>query len=326
MSPRRTEAGSRRSRAFGLALEFDFPAPGLPPLPDGDVVSPDPTRMELADAETIDSGWPAEGAERLITEVFEDPANPERGIDHVPGLGYRLFARGFGLATVSEDGRRIVCAPPELEPWSWQRFLVGRILPWAAVLRGREALHASAVSLDGRTLAFVGESGAGKTSLAIRLHLGGAGLLCDDVLALEASAGGVLAHPGASVFCVRDAERDALGPEAFARLGRLLGHSVKSYIEIQRDEHPPPLAAVYFLRPVSGDADGELVLPEPPDLPLLMSATFNHAVALPARLIAMLDVYTQIAREVPVFSVAVTPALGAAELATVIAEHASGLP
>src|SRR3712207_7852895 len=47
------------------------------------------------------------------------------------------------------------CSPPGVAPWRWQRFLVGRILPWAAVLCGLEALHASAVVLDGRAIAFV---------------------------------------------------------------------------------------------------------------------------------------------------------------------------
>lgn len=314
----------RRSRAFGLTLEFDFPAPGLPPARDGAHDQREPTRLRLGTPEEIEASWPDEGVEHVFTETFEGDEAPARGIDHAPGRGYRLFARHFGLATISDDGMEVVCAPPELEPWSWQRFLVGRILPWAAVLRGLEAMHASAVTLDGRTLAFVGSSGAGKTSLALRLHLMGAGLLCDDVLALESSPEGVRAHPGASVFCVRDAERDALGTERFARIGELLGHSGKSYVEIRRDEAPGPLSALYFLRRAPDAPDGTIA-PLAPEPRLLMSATFNHTVRHPRRLVSMLDVYSRVARDVPVFGVTLTPDLTPEQLAEAVAAHAGGL-
>ena len=94
----------------------------------------------------------------------------------------------------------MACAPPDDEPWSWQRFLVGRILPWAAVLRGHEAFHASAVAVRGRAAAFVGATGAGKTSLAVQLVARGADFVTDDVLSLSREGDEIRAHAGAAIL------------------------------------------------------------------------------------------------------------------------------
>src|SRR5436190_998507 len=161
-------------------------------------------------AAMLDARWSAAVATRISEERFDAEPAPARSIDHVAGVGYRLYARHFGLALVSEDGALVLCAPPDDEPWSWQRFLVGRVLPWAAVLRGREVFHAAAVTIDGRAVALVGQSGVGKSSLAAHLVLEGAGFLTDDVLAVDRDAGTLRAHPGAGILCVRPAERAAM--------------------------------------------------------------------------------------------------------------------
>src|SRR4051812_42853845 len=179
-----------RARAFGLEIDASCDAPGLPPAT-GPPAGPR-TRLDLAPADEIERRWPSHGTRRVLEERFE-PGEPARTIDFHPRFGYRLYAQHFGLARISPNGARVVCAPPELEPWSWQRFLVGRILPWAAVLRGYEAFHASATAVDDRAVAFVGPTGAGKTSLAVQLVARGAEFVTDDVLALSVIEGGLLA-------------------------------------------------------------------------------------------------------------------------------------
>src|SRR4051794_37025254 len=238
-------ARSWRSHAFGLEIEGAFEAPGLPPA--GDAPAGPRTRVEIVDAAGIDDGWPASAATRLVEEHFDDSPDAARSIDHAPGAGYRLYARHFGLAHVSEDGSLVRCAPPEDEPWSWQRFLVGRILPLAAVLRGREVFHAAAVTVGGRAIALSAETGVGKSSITARLVLEGAGFLTDDVLAIDRHDGTFRAHPGASILCVRRAEREAMDAEQWQRLGHLLGDSGKLYVGMAREHAPQPLAAMYFL-------------------------------------------------------------------------------
>src|SRR3954451_25123209 len=205
--PEPTQTAALRSRAYGLEIESSFEAPGLPPAA-GPAQGPK-VRMDLISAEAIDADWPAADATRVLEEQFGD-GPPARTIDSHPDAGYRLYARHFGLARIGPTGDEVLCAPPDDEPWSWQRFLVGRVLPWAAVLRGYEALHASAVGWAGRAVGFVGETGAGKTSLAVQLLARGMHFFTDDVLAVDRLRGSVRAHPGASIASVRERERDTM--------------------------------------------------------------------------------------------------------------------
>jgi hypothetical protein len=274
-------ADAWRSRAFGLEIEGDFDAPGLPPVDDPGAVD---TRVRLDD----DCAWPAGGATRLLEERFDDD-EPARTIDHRPGYGYRLYARHFGLAVISEDGGEVRCAPPQDEPWSWQRFLVGRVLPWAAVVRGRELLHASAVAVDGRAVVLLGPTGTGKTTLAARLVLGGARLLTDDALAVDAE---LRAHPGPALLCVRPSERDV------ARIGTVLGVSGKTYVAVDREPAPVPLAALLFLEQ---DGTGPAIEPCPPHPRQLLGCTFNESLRSPERLRRHFEICTEIAERVPLY-------------------------
>jgi hypothetical protein len=312
-------------RAFGLEIDASFDAPGLPPAGAGRAGPT--TRIDLAPADEIDRDWPTSGAKRVLEERFEEGSGtPARTIDEHPQAGYRLFARHFGLARISPTGERVVCAPPEDEPWSWQRFLVGRILPWAAVLRGHEAFHASAVGHRSRVVAFVGATGAGKTSLAVQLLARGMEFVTDDVLAVERAADGLVGHPGAGIASVRPAERALIPGATWAQLGEVLGHSGKTYVEVPRAEGPRPLGAIYFLRAGDATAGAPIEAIARPDPRVLLSSTFVLGVQTPRRLLNQLDVCAAIAREVPMFELRVSPGAGAARLAEVVHEHLEEQP
>lgn len=308
-------AARRRARAFGLEIDLSFPAPGLP-----DAVGPPRgpgTRVDLVGPDEIDRDWPAGDAERVLEERFGGD-EPVRTIDAHPSAGYRLYARHFGLARLSPAGERILCSPPDVAPWNWQRFLVGRILPWAAVLRGLEVFHASAVTIGGRAVGFVGPTGAGKTSLAVQLVARGARFVTDDVLALDRPDGGVRAHPGAAIASVRPAERDAIPSPTWDTLGPVLGHSEKTYLELPREDGPAPLAGLYFLRSTGGHAVEHL---ERPDPRLLLASTFVLGVRTPARLANQLDLCAQLGREVPMFGLEVAQHTGSRHVAEVVEAH-----
>lgn len=312
--------GRWRARAFGLEIDASFDAPGLPPA-HGPAQGPR-TRLDLVPSAEIDRGWPAAAAERVLEERFDD-GPPARTIDTHPRRGYRLYARHFGLARISPTGARVACAPPDDEAWSWQRFLVGRVLPWAAVLRGHEVFHASAVEIGGAAVAFVGETGAGKTSLAIQLVARGAEFVTDDVLALDrgGQGGRLRAHPGAAIASVRPAERAAIAEPTWSGLGSVLGHSGKTYLELPRAGRPLPLAALYFFAHDGGPAVEPLPSPDPR---LLLSSTFVLGVQTPARLLNQLEVCAAISREVPSFRLRVAPGVSAEQLAATVYEHHAG--
>ena len=93
---------------------------------------------------------------------------------------YWLDHSYYGTFGVAGDGSRITCAPNELPPWVWQRFLVAQPLPLASLLHGHEPPHASAVGIDGRAVLLMGTSGAGKSSIALQMAARGATFLADD--------------------------------------------------------------------------------------------------------------------------------------------------
>jgi hypothetical protein len=272
--------------------------------------------------QAIEAAWPVDGTVRLLEESTGS-RTPARTIDRHDAVGYRLYARHFGLALIATDGTRVLCAPPGVAPWRWQRFLVGRVLPWAAILSGLEVFHASAVAIDGRAVAFIGPSGAGKTSLAIHLVLGGAGFVTDDVLALDRGPdGGLRAHPGSSIASIRAAERSAMSAAERHRLGTLLGHSDKTYMALARTSEPLPLGAVYFLTRSDEPGGTPIEAMPAPDPRVLLASTFVVSVQTPSRLRNLLDVCAEVARAAPAFRVRLQPGVGAAALAERLRAHA----
>jgi hypothetical protein len=62
-------------------------------------------------------------------------------------------------------------------------------------LRGTPSLHAGAVAIDGVAVALAGEAGTGKSTTTAALAGRGHPVLADDVLALRATGGEILAQP-----------------------------------------------------------------------------------------------------------------------------------
>ncbi len=307
-----------RSHAFGINVEATFEAPGLP---EGAGRLPR-TCVERVPEATIADRWDAGAAERLQEETLSRRGRrPDRTIDRDAGGGYLLYARHFGTALISPSGDRVLCAPPAVEAWRWQRFLVGRVLPWAALLRGRELFHASAVRVGDHAVAVVAGSGYGKTSVAVRLMLHGAGFITDDVLALTDGGGRVVAHPGPAIVALRPAERDALEPAERRRLGRVLGRSGKTYMAVERETRPVPLGGLYFLERASGRARGRL---EPgADPRRLLASAFIAGVESRRRLVGLLDLCARLEATVPIWRIEADYDAGAAPVAEAIWEHAT---
>src|SRR2546429_9124495 len=85
-----------RSRAFGLEIDGDFHAPGLPPANRrGDGPR---TRLEVVPRSAIDVGWPRSGATRVMEEWFGGatpaPTNHRKnGFGHCPFPPHLRLAR-----------------------------------------------------------------------------------------------------------------------------------------------------------------------------------------------------------------------------------------
>ena len=309
----------RRGTAFGLRIEADFDIPGLT-SGEGDLPF---VELSLADEAELARAWgAAEGRATRISEERLSRDEADRFIDADPEIGYRLFARYFGSCLISRDGGRLLCVPPPVASWRWQRFLVGRCLPLAAMLRGYEVLHAGAVEIDGGVVAVVGPKGSGKSSLTVRLVLQGARFFTDDVLVLQEREAQLVAHPGFGVVNVRsgederlaDPDREALGP----RLG-LTGRS-KHHYGLTPVQGARPLRALYLLSP-GREASATIARVSAPDPRRLLASAFIHDVRPPEHLARLLHVCARLAASVPVFDVALGGDEGAAALAARLRGH-----
>ena len=104
---------------------------------------------------------------------------------------------------LSKDLRRLrVDAQPEAEPLV-PILLAGTVLAAVLSLRGHGVLHASAIHEAGWTLAIVGASGQGKSTLAALFCAAGAELVSDDLLRVEIQNGRPRCYTGAAQIRLR---------------------------------------------------------------------------------------------------------------------------
>ena len=167
------------------------------------------------------------------------------------GSGYLLRFPELADFEISADGRSIMCRPgPEVTAATFEHLYLNQVLPLALSKLGKLVFHASAVEVAGGALAFVGQSGKGKSTLAACFAADGFRLMTDDGLVVEALASGyqVLAsHP--SIRLWPDSEEALIVPGAATSPS--LPFTSKQRFLAGRDivfrEDPCPLRNVYFL-------------------------------------------------------------------------------
>jgi hypothetical protein len=235
-------------RLYGLLLEASDPLPGLSP---SDAGTGGGVKVRLG---RLPPGFDAL-AERPAAIRYASPRDDEGAgltVQEVDGGAYYRFLYGDGTEfAVDRRGETVWASwPPPYTLDDAATYLLGPVLGFVLRLRGVTCLHASAVAVGDRAIAFVGPNGAGKSTLAATLALRGERVLTDDVLALSIRSGQILVHPGyprvrlwpASVLGLYGAE-DALP--------RLTPTWEKCYLDLipprRFQDRPLPLAAVYLL-------------------------------------------------------------------------------
>lgn len=125
------------------------------------------------------------------------PVSGEQAGLSVEGEGVaRLFIPGVGRYRMTTD-EMIVDPDPAASDRNVRLYLLGSA--FAAILhqRGLLPLHANAVDIAGRAVAFLGHPGAGKSTLAAWFHDRGFAVLADDVCVVTAEPPSrPLAHAG----------------------------------------------------------------------------------------------------------------------------------
>jgi hypothetical protein len=134
---------------------------------------------------------------------------------------YRFFIPEVGEYHVRRGCEIVVSPAPTASENEIRLFLIGSA--WGALCyqRGILALHASVVQVDSGAIAFCGETGAGKSTLAARLMACGYPLIGDDLCCFDIAEGMPRVHPSAPRLKLW---REALSALAWSSTGLFRDH------------------------------------------------------------------------------------------------------
>jgi hypothetical protein len=167
-------------------------------------------------------------------------ASRDEYLQRVPGVASFLV----------RHGREIVIEPAPGAPAADMRaYLLGPVVSCLFLQAGMYALHASAVRMPEGAVAFLGHSGAGKSTMAAFLARRGFGVVSDDLCVLDPSSG-----VGCPPRVIPVAPALKLWASALERLGdradglpQVWSGEMKYRMPVSEIEEHVPLAAVVFL-------------------------------------------------------------------------------
>ena len=238
---------------------------------------------------------PAAGA---TPRRLERPAGPGRTIMDLTAGAVEYFEAsqqlyvdlaGRGQARCDIQARRVEIACPAADPervWICAHLLF--TIPLAELLKreGLYMVHAAGVADAGQGLLIAGESGAGKTTLAIALLRAGFGFMSDDTLLLARAAPSPQAGHGAETRGVSPAVRVLAFPDELD----LTDQTVGFFPELQRDaagtpsgrrpKRPACVTRVYGVQPQWECAPAMLVFPQTAAAPTSVLVPMPPAEAL----------------------------------------------
>lgn len=116
---------------------------------------------------------------------------------------------------ISHDGREVTCWPaPGVSDATLLNLFLNQVTPLARSRAGWLMFHASAVAVDDFAMAFMGESGRGKSTLAASFATSGHSFLTDDGLAVHIANGhGWVSPSTASLRLWPDSEEALIEPD-----------------------------------------------------------------------------------------------------------------
>ena len=234
--------------------------------------------------------------------------------DEAAPPGYSATAAGTLLRVprtgtfLISGGREIVVSPdPQGSERNLRLFLLGSAFGALLHQRGLLPLHANAIEIDGRAVAFSGHSGSGKSTMAAWFHDRGHRILSDDVCVIAIDGGGrALAYPGIP--------RLRLWREALEASGRSADDYHRSFDDMDKYDvptleqlrsEPLVLDRVYMLRKADerSEKGGIARLSGVDAVDALVSNTYRGGyLSMIGRTGQHLMACVRIARAVPVFS------------------------
>jgi hypothetical protein len=226
---------TRRYWLDGVLLESDIELHAAPEVRTDDGAAPTlHLRLHLR-LRSVDASSVTEWEERASGATFGGDAR-----------GY--FLRYGDLVSFSFDGagEEIACDIGRMPLGSVEQLVLDQVLPLVLHLRGRFSFHASAVAEGAGAVAFLGDSGRGKSTLASSLANEGRLLVCDDCLAVSIDDGRAHAFPSYASTRLWPPSADAL----FAHRGplpRATPRTDKRRVELAQSRDATDLLRIYLL-------------------------------------------------------------------------------
>ena len=167
--------------------------------------------------------------------------------------GSLIAVEGIAEFRVANGSEITVCAAPDASPRNVRLYLLGSAMGLLLHQRGLLPLHANAVEVGTKAVAFMGPSGSGKSTLAAWFHDRGHRVLADDVCVVRFAEDD-------SPFVCPGLPRLRLWKEALEASGRDSGQYPRSYAgdddwekfdvpldRVGEASGATPLAAIYLL-------------------------------------------------------------------------------
>jgi hypothetical protein len=289
--------------AYGLAIVSDVEIPELPPL--RDLRDQDRHRVNLHilgprravedPSQWLNVSTYADGTEWLSTAKIDG--------------GYLLRFPKLADFTIDSAGHDVTCtdAAEAITTVTLRHLAIDHVMPRVLNLLGIESLHATAVAVPAGTIAFIGDAGTGKSTLAASFHLSGLESFCDDCLVLRDESGrivGTPAYPGVRLWddsfkALMSGSEPGLPVAQYTSKTRLLGDASSFHFDRL------PLVRVYLLERPAGtgaaDTTPMITRVSPSEaFPILVGASFPLDLTDHAMLTRHFCFITRIVAEVPI--------------------------
>ena len=271
------------------------------------------TPWRIRGVAVCDSGWDVElvagerdALERAAQYIPDEQKSRWAQYAALPdGSAYRRWSNLFEFL-VTADARHIYAhAVNGVEDEAMLAYLLVDALSFSMVRLGWEPLHATAVFTDHGVVAFLGNSGDGKSTLAALLVRHGGKLVTDDMLVLAHDSRGWLAQPGPPRLKLYQAMVDHLFGPAPNRVA-MNPETTKLIIPLdtcQCATEAHGLQAIYILtREADQHPDRPVIqrLSPATAFPRLLAHTAGHYPSEKERLRRQFEFATDVVRQVPI--------------------------
>ena len=209
------------------------------------------SELELPELRVDQSGTPPNVTVRRATLDPIPGSRTDPNVQRIEADSDRCRITYESLGTfLVESGKRILYDPstPGKEDLKiFRRLLENQAMTVLLLQRGLLVLHASAASVDGKAVVFLGSQTAGKSTMTAAFHQAGYPMVADDVVAIRVDGGVPTVVPGVPQIRLCMDSIAGLAVEDTIRYEHDWGPE-KAYQPIEDQSTAVPLGGIYTLR------------------------------------------------------------------------------